>query len=301
VLLSASCGGGEIRSVRDVKVSMATQLSSIPYSSPSSTPESAASQEVLVNSKGINLTLAIPEVTEARLLEEPASPLEDKNDKPDYVRPRHIKLDLSGPYAKKHERSTTPLGIEILPIEEYREACIKSDALRNLFDHDIDVLQSIISRKPRTIEDLPYLPVCDCKEQFFTHVRYLKFNGGEGVLTLMHTSVEKRLVANRGLSYQFRGFTNDGKYFIYGVFPVSSKLLPEDERANEFRGYKLPDYFYDPGKQVENAAAYRAYIQSVKNLLANQSADEFEPSLNLIEKTMSSLEIDQIEWMSGVM
>jgi hypothetical protein len=116
------------------------------------------------------------------------------------------------------------------------------------------------------------------------------------MLTLTHTSFEDRLVANRGLSYQFRGFSYDGRFFIYGVFPVSSELLPDDETSNEFRGFKLPENPYDPRREKENRAAYARYLGMVKALIGNLASEQFKPSLDSIEMTISSLDMNQIDW-----
>jgi hypothetical protein len=256
---------------------------------PTPTPEKGSLQTGKIIFKGVSFTEAIPGVTGVQPTVEPAFPLTDPNNKPDGVEPRNIKFSFLGPYADR-DTFYSP-AIQIYPVNEYREAWSIEPHYVELFDNDMKRLKDVIARRSKSIPGLPGLsPYCDCSPDVVARIKYVSFNSGKGILYLAHFRIEDDLVRDRALTYIFQGFTSDNKYYIFGAFPVTSKLLPDSFVADEHLGYKLPESLLgNDWKQKRDR--YKRYIARVQALLASQRPGHFEPDLETIEGTISTLEV----------
>lgn len=245
-----------------------------------------------VNFKGVSFQNKIPLVSNIETLEKPASPLENEDDKPDYIKPRHLSFGLKGEYATRNEENGFSPEIIVYPIAEFRQAFAISEAHIRGFDEEINSLENIISKKTSKIEDFPYLLCFECTHDVESHLKYISFKNGEGVLYLTQFNLGPSIINNERLTYAFQGITADKQYYILGTFPVRSKILPDSIYVYKFKDYVLPQFFYDRKNDRENEKKYKKYLASVETLLNKQKASDFNPDLDKIEETISSLEVN---------
>lgn len=246
-----------------------------------------------INFKGVSFQNKIPLVSEITASEEPAVPLEDENDKADYVQSRRILFKLNGEYASKHKESFYQPKIIVYPIAEYRQASAKSKTLVESIDKSTKKLQEIITARTAKREDISRITSIDASPEILAQFKQISFNNGKGVLYVTQYNVDwATIINNQQLSYIFQGISEDGKYYVQAAFPITLKELPDSLYDNKFRDYEMPQVYFTEKRRPELYAAYRKYLASVETLLDNSKTNEFNPDLSKIEETLSSLEIN---------
>lgn len=266
----------------------------LPEPAPTPTPEIGPLQTGTVSFKGVNVATSIPGVTAVQPSKEPAYTLHDPTARADGVAPEHILLKFLGPYPDRVEKSFCGQpDIGIYPVDGYRDVlAISEEGVKSTYE-SFDALKKILSTKPAALQEMPRINFGEGTENFITHIKYISFRNGRGVLYLTPFAMEIDLVRNHYLTYIFQGFTSDGKYYVLGTFPVRSTLLPEWRvGAKEHLGYRIPQPYFGEEVFERNEAGYKKYIAKVRALLAKQSTGHFEPNLDSIEKTISSLEVN---------
>lgn len=254
---------------------------------------SIQSETKSISFKGVNLQTDIPSVSSIEASEEPGIILEEDYDKPDGVQPRHILLKLKGEYANRYEGLNYPPKINIYPIAEFRQAFAVSNSQIGVFDKEIKSLQNIISKRTAKKEELPLTPFYDRSPEILTHFKYASFKNGDGILYVTQYSVDyATIINNQSLVYVFQGLTSDKKYYIWATFPIALKGLPESLSDDTFKDYKVPQTYFDEKTNPKEYAKYKKYLSSVETLLNKAKPDEFNPDLNKIEKTISSLDVN---------
>lgn len=259
---------------------------------PTPTPDQGPPQTGTVNFKGVSITSAIPGVAAVQPTVEPAFARQEPTDKPDNVAPEHISFKFTGPYPESvGESYYGQPEIDIYPVAKFPEVWAVSEEGVKSIQAQLDLLRNILKVKSGELKNVPYIRFVDGTAVAISHVSYPSFKNGSGVLYLAPFSMELDFLRDRSLTYIFQGFTSDGKYYIFGSFPVSSKVLPQDENElKEYEGYKLKDFF---GKDGRETGQYRKYIAYIKAKLESQKAGDFTPALDTIEKTISSLEVNR--------
>jgi hypothetical protein len=257
---------------------------------PTPTPDQGPPQTGTANFRGVSITPAIPGVTAIQPTEEPAWALQDPTNRPDGVAPRHILLRFLGPYPDRVDRSYFGQPeIGIFPVAGYPEVWAISEEGARSTQKQFEMLRGILKAQPKTLKEVPQVHFIDGTVAAITHVKYITFKNGSGVLYLAPFMMELDVVRDRSLTYIFQGFTADGKYYIFGAFPVSSKVLPGRGTTPEYKGYNALDFF---GKDGKRTARYEEYLAYIKAALESQNPGDFDPGLESIEKTLSSLEVN---------
>jgi hypothetical protein len=160
--------------------------------------------------------------------------------------------------------------IFIYPVKELGEvnegAGMIAAALQNL-------LQS-----PQESAKMPFLPLINAAQMIHAQVQYLNFKNGRGVRYITELSQGIVPINNHELIYTYQGLTDDGKYYVAAILPVSHSSLPMDGSISE--------------KELENLSSdFSAYITDTANSLNSLPADSFLPTLTQLDAMMSSLEI----------
>jgi hypothetical protein len=219
----------------------------------------------------------------------PACVLRQASDKPDCAAPKHLAFRLVGYGAPQSENSfyQSP-EIRIYPIAEFRKILAISPYLQT-FDTEIRSLQTLLRKKPASWQgEIPYLPYVDATQSFHTHLKYIKFKGGQGVGSVVRYDTERTLVQDRQLAYTFQGITNDGRHYISATFPISapSLNLPKDGSITVYDGYQLPSSVALSDRQEKK---HQGYLKRMRNKLEKMPADQYAPNLELLEELVSSL------------
>ena len=246
-----------------------------------------------VSFKGISLQTDIPAVSGIEASEEPPVILEEDYDKPDSVQSRHISLKLKGDYADRRKESGSLPEINIYPVAEFRQAFAKANNYVEVFDEKIKSLQDIISKKTAKKEDLPRIPFYDGAPEVLAHFKYTTFKNGVGVLYITQYNVDyATIINNQQLVCVFQGLTSDKKYYVSASFPLTLKGLSENSDESRFGDYKLPQTYFDAKTNPTEFARYKRYLSAVETLLNKAKPNEFDPDLDKIENTISSLEVN---------
>ena len=142
----------------------------------------------------------------------------------------------------------------------------------------VDLLKALIEA-PQEDSEMPFLPTLNEMQIFHTHLQYLDFKNGHGLRYLTMFSQGIVPVSNVQLIYTFQGLTEDGKYFVSAILPVTHPSLPADETIT---GSEPPEFLSD----------YRAYLENVAAALNPQTSSSFVPDLTLLDAMISSIEIN---------
>jgi hypothetical protein len=148
----------------------------------------------------------------------------------------------------------------------------------------IALLRTIMSIKPELLIDyMGMLPFVDTSDMMFAQVEAVEFQNGNGVRFLTQYSPNKEPINNLQLFYTFQGLTDDGKYYVATVLPVSYPDLPD--LPTDITGQERADLERD----------YPAYLERIKSMLDDAPAESFLPDLAVLDEMIASLQITGTE------
>ncbi len=168
----------------------------------------------------------------------------------------------------------TPL-INVYPVDEYR-------AISSSASDIIDNLQWTIANRPPggALSDLPFLPMWPAAQMFSTKVGYFDFQNGSGVRFLTMYGQAIYPVDNQNMIYTYQGLTNDGRYYISAVLPITNVNLPYDG-STEMGDWQTFQDNWD------------TYINDTVHWLNDQVPANFTPNLSMLDQMMASFKIDR--------
>ena len=215
-----------------------------------------------------------------------ASPLESADEKPDGVYPEHVAfrlVGLSGAPANSYHEAV----VRVSPVADYLKAFSASPRYVKEAGRTLSELRRLLRRRPGVLKgNTPMLPFHDGTEVFHAHVKYLRFRGGSGVAFLTQGTQDDELINTQHTSYEFRGLTDDGRFYVSAEFPVGGPFIAENRDLKSHEGY-TPVFDLTPRGQRR----YAAYVEGVRRKLARLRPRQFDPDLRLYDELLSSLEI----------
>jgi hypothetical protein len=110
----------------------------------------------------------------------------------------------------------------------------------------------------------------------------IPFQNGKGIRTLTQYAQYFAPVNNNELFYQFEGLTDDNKYYVIAVLPVTAPILPENENPEASvpeGGVTIPT----------DIGLNNIYYISVTEKLNSIAPDEYSPSLNTLDALIQSI------------
>ncbi|MFT3893769.1 MAG: hypothetical protein QM730_19235 [Anaerolineales bacterium] len=188
--------------------------------------------------------------------------------------PEHSKFTLTGYQVK--DKFTEPQ-IFVYPAEEYAK-------LNSTAAEQIQRLKSILSGTPLTANTTPRVPFYNAAQVFAAHMQMVEFKTGRGVRFLTQYAQYPAPINNHEMFYHFQGLTNDGKYYVIAILPVTSSILAEDEKPESTvpaGGVAIPP---DTGPN-------QAYYDAVVKALDAMYPDSFNPSLFQLDALIQSITI----------
>jgi len=236
---------------------------------------------------GVSLTYDTSLAGEAKGETAPASPLESADEKPDGVYPEHVSFTLVGRTAAPRDSFSEPV-VRVCPVAEYLKAFSASPALVRDARRTLDELRRLIRRRTPALKgNVPALPFPDATEVFHAHVKRLRFRGGAGLAFLTQSQQDYELINNQHVTYEFRGLTDDGRFYVTATFPVGAPALAATRDSPNHEGYTLPrEIGTRPARQ-----RYNAYVERVRRKLELMRPAQFDPDLRLYDELLTSLEI----------
>ena len=137
------------------------------------------------------------------------------------VAPAHLKFTLTGNQleGKFHQPQ-----IFVYSADEYAQ-------VNSIAAEQIDRLKKILSgATPPLKETLPNVPFLNAGPLIAANIKIIMFQSGSGVRELTQYSQYLAPINNRELFYHFEGLTNDGKYYVIAILPITAPILAEDEK-----------------------------------------------------------------------
>ncbi len=191
--------------------------------------------------------------------------------------PEHVKFEFDNYalYDTFHDAQ-----ILVFPAQEY--AAMNENAADN-----IAKLQAILNgTAAANADNLPHITTFNAAQAFAAHIQMIKFANGSGVSFLTEYSQYFATANNKYLFYNFQGLTDDGKYYILAILPVSHPLLAYDENPETVipeGGVPFPGY--------DNPDGFISYYDNVVILLDQQAANSFMPALTDLDRLIESIVI----------
>jgi hypothetical protein len=148
------------------------------------------------------------------------------------------------------------------------------------FAQGLQNLRAVLAARPNApAGNLPMLPIVTASQILRSQVQYLDFPGGSGIRYVTAAGLDVSPLSESALFYTFQGLTSDGGYYIAGVFPVMSGLLPATPEPLNSDQYN------------QFAANYPAYIADLTQKLDGLAPQSFSPDLTLLDRLFQSLKI----------
>lgn len=243
----------------------------------------------LASYNGVSFTYPVSLASEVKSETKPAAVLVGETDKPEGVVPAHTAFTFKGAYALRHESAFFTPEVSIYHIQKYKEALAKSPAYVQSFESDVQSLKAILDARPASIErEVPFLPFgTDATQAFVSHLKYMNFKNGRGLIFLTQFNIEPSLVNNQGLIYVFQGLTDDGLYYVSARFPVTLPFLPAGYQSKTFEKYSLS--MFHGSDEKSNQENYKQYLETIKRRIVDLPAKTFQPNLTLVDNLIRSL------------
>jgi hypothetical protein len=130
---------------------------------------------------------------------------------------------------------------------------------------------------------LPYLPWINYQQVFCAQPQILEFSQGRGVRYITYFAQGPSPALDYQIFYTFQGLSEDGQFYVSAFFPLGTGIFPME--APPCPNCGQPDYNPFP--------EWRATLIEQVNQLNTQPAKDFEPSLDLLDALVQSIQIGQ--------
>ncbi|MBN2678584.1 MAG: hypothetical protein JXR32_11045 [Anaerolineaceae bacterium] len=162
--------------------------------------------------------------------------------------------------------------IMVFSVEEYISKNPNSNEV-------ITKLQQYIANQPNIPdESIPFLPNWNAGQVIKAMPAFINFQNGKGIRYLTEYAQYAAPLNNYDLFYTFQGITDDGKYYISAILPVTHPSLPADSNVGDAIQNQLYSDF--DGYKREAVAALEA-----------QPLDSFTPDLNQLDAMIQSFKV----------
>jgi hypothetical protein len=245
------------------------------------------SDSVLVAYRNVSLTLKTPFIGTVVVSED--MPLRDQNGPADMV-PEYVRITINH-YPLIGELSQQPR-IMVYPlndlIQSYPGAATAVSELKNLLD----------KKDPQFPDKLPFWPLTSVTkvegsapetmgaQSITTQAQFLDFKTGKGIRYITQFDKTPPLPINgSSLFYTYQGLTDNGKYYIAIILPISASFLAYDSTKNT----RLPE----GGIPFDwnGSSDHGTYYAAVKQKLNTATDDVFSPRLSTCDALIQSLTI----------
>lgn len=281
-ILACGLAGAPSVSGGDVATIVASTMQALTPLAPEATATAPATQAqgVPVSYQNVSLILPMGLAADAAPLSMPATT--EDNGGPWGVGPAHVEFRLD-----KYNVPAKTFGvsqIDIYPAQEYSN----QNAGANI---SLQRLKGILGNPSATLnnETLPQVPSFNAASMFASQIQRIQFANGSGVRTLTQYGQAVGPVTNNGMFYHFQGLTSDGKYYIIAVLPVQAGFLESGDNppaSLPAGGIPFPGY-----QNVGDAKVYDAYYAAVADKLNATPADQFTPSLTVLDALVQSFKV----------
>ena len=223
-----------------------------------------------------NVSFVIPEGLASGASSEIIPAADEASGGPWGVAPEYIEFVLMD-YSPRDDFK--PPVIRIYPAQEYAAA-------NSWAQGSLAKLQAILASPsmPMTNDNLPTIPFNGAAaQQYAAQAKIVSFANGSGVRMTSQYAQFPGPILKDGSYYHYEGLTNDGKYMVAIMVPVTLPIQATAENPSA-DGVIYPS-------DISDTTALDAYFQGVTDLLNAASPDSFQPNLNLLDALIQSIQI----------
>jgi len=182
--------------------------------------------------------------------------------------PTHYKFTLQGYPVVDHFHTPTIL---VYPVDEYRAICPQAAEI-------IAELEQIIrTGSDAGISEVPFLPMWPAAQIFASNLEFVDFQNGSGVRFLTMYGQDMTPINNQSLFYTFQGLTDDGRYYVSAVLPVTHPELRDDGSIDTWPSFE----------------ELQEYITEKSKWLNEQPTTSFNPSLTDLDTMIATILVDR--------
>jgi hypothetical protein len=256
--------------------------------------QTVARSDKLASFKGVDLHYDGNVIESVKVQDVPEYiPKEGLTYMPDAFEARHLNFKFTGASIRDVRQGDYPAEINIYSVAEYKRSALRTGEYYEELPNNFQNLQNVLSGNQSSVRggDYPFIPWIGAGQVIHAHREFIPFKNGNGIGYLTQFTMDVDLINNDKLLYVFQGMTRDNKYFISATFPVRTSYLPDDRLAETYKSYTLPDNFYAPERRDQNLQEYDRYLLEVQAELENTNSEDFKPSLVMIQRLLSSMEV----------
>ncbi|MFN8401859.1 MAG: hypothetical protein U0X74_17740 [Anaerolineales bacterium] len=223
-----------------------------------------------------NVSFVIPEGLASGASSEIIPAADEASGGPWGVAPEYIEFVLMD-YSPRDD--FRPPVIRVYPAQEYAAA-------NSWAQSSLAKLQAILTSPsmPMTNDNLPTIPFNGAAaQQYASQAKIVSFANGSGVRMTSQYAQFPGPILKDGSYYHYEGLTNDGKYMVAIMVPVTLPIQATAENPSA-DGIIYPS-------DISDTTALDAYFQGVTDLLNAANPDSFQPNLNLLDALIQSIQI----------
>jgi hypothetical protein len=243
-----------------------TDTAAAPSDTPTVTLTPTPQPNVVCNNLSFYLDPAVASGSHCETIPESANP-----DDPYFaINPQTTRVTLDG--YSIGPRFHTP-HLEVFSVQRFQEL------LPDVVPSRVADMQALLAGAPPTHKAIPLLPVFNAAEMFKTKIAMLPFHTGNGMRYLTQYAQAFYLVNNHDLFLSYQGLTDDGRFWISVILPITHPSLPANGDNPPGNGWV--DF-------QNNADGYFAQAAATIDALP---AGSFAPSMELIDTLLKSITI----------
>jgi hypothetical protein len=126
-------------------------------------------------------------------------------------------------------------------------------------------------------ESMPFLPLFNAAQVMHSQVEFVDFKNGNGVRFLTQFDQAPIPLNNMELIYTFQGLTDDGKYYIAAILPLTHPDLPDDNQVSSDQEFEAEKFVAEMAESVEK--------------LGQLPVSSFSPDLSKLDTLIQSIEV----------
>ncbi len=222
-----------------------------------------------------NVSFTVPLGVAKDAQSETVSAVTDTSNSPWWeVAPEHLKFTLTG--YQLQEKFFEPQ-ILVYPADQYAQ-------LNSFAAEQVQKVKAILAGSALSKDTVPSVPIFNAAPLIASQMQVINFKSGRGIRSLTQYDQYAAPVNNHELFYHFQGLTNDGKYYVLVILPVTSSILVENETPAApvpSGGVAFPT----------TTGPDPAYYDAVTKALDAMYPDSFNPSLFQLDGLIQSITV----------
>lgn len=230
-----------------------------------------------------NISFTIPEGLATGAQSEIVPRFEDTGDVPYWsVAPEYVRFVLT---RTSTFQSNFDFEINVIPADEYMQ-------MNEAAAEQIPLLQQKLSSGD--LSGITVLPPFNAGLVIDAQPTKVDFQNGSGIRAIQQYHQAPVPITNDYLIYTYQGITQDGKYYVSIVAPIRAAFLidqtynPDPNATTPTPivpegGFVFPDIFEFDSPEFEQ------YYQAVTEKLSQSTADQFTPSLSVLDALVQSI------------